>query len=234
MEHTGIKIDDKHTAKDWGLRMISMVIPMPETKTNYIDIPGADGSLDLTQSLIGDVPYNMREGVQFTFDASGGYEDWHAMTSEIANHLHGRKRKVIIDSDPGFFYEGRLQLDSQKSSEIINQIVITGTMDAYKYEVADSLGDWMWDDFNFETSIVREYNDLQVEGDLTVVIPGLRKHVIPIITASAAMTVSYQSKAYNLVIGANKIYDLALTEGENILTFTGSGAISIEYRGGSL
>ena len=46
MDHTGIKIDDKHTERDWGLRMISMVIPMPEPKTNYIDIPGADGSLD--------------------------------------------------------------------------------------------------------------------------------------------------------------------------------------------
>ena len=234
MEHTGIKIDDKHTAKDWGLRMISMVIPMPEPKTSYIDIPGADGSLDLTQSLTGDVPYNMREGVQYMFDASGGYEDWHTMTSEIANYLHGRKRKVIIDSDPGCYYVGRLQLDSQKSSEIMNQIMITGTMDAYKYEVADSLGDWLWDDFDFETGIIREYGNLQVVGELNVIIPGRRKHVIPVITASATMSVSYGAESYDLVAGINKIYDLTLGEGENILTFTGTGVVSIDYRGGSL
>lgn len=234
MEHTGIKIDDKHTARDWGLRMISMVIPMPEPKTNYIDIPGADGSLDLTQSLTGDVPYYMREGVQFTFDSSSGYEDWHAMSSEIANYLHGRKRKVIIDSDPGFYYDGRLQLDSQKSNEIMNLIVITGTMDAYKYEVADSLGDWLWDDFDFETGIIREYGNMQVAGELNVIIPGRRKHVIPVITASTVMTVSYQSKTYDLAAGVNKIYDLVLGEDENTLTFTGNGVVSIDYRGGSL
>ena len=116
----------------------------------------------------------------------------------------------------------------------MNQIVITGTMDAYKYEVADSLGDWLWDDFDFETGIIREYGNLQVTGELNVIIPGRRKHVIPVITASAAMTVSYQSKTYDLAAGINKIYDLALGEEENLLIFTGSGSVSIEYRGGSL
>ena len=93
MDHTGIKIDDKHTERDWGLRMISMVIPMPEPKTNYIDIPGADGSLDLTQSLTGNVPYNMREGVQFTFDASGAVSYTH-----LSPRKNSPRRVVFMQS----------------------------------------------------------------------------------------------------------------------------------------
>ena len=48
------------------------------------------------------------------------------------------------------------------------------------------------------------------------------------------MTVAYNGATYNLTEGINKLYDMILDEGENTLTFSGSGSVLIEYTGGSL
>ena len=73
-----------------------------------------------------------------------------------------------------------------------------------------------------------------VSGSTTVVIVGKHKKTYPTITASSAMTVAYNGATYNLTEGINKLYDMILDEGENTLTFSGSGSVLIEYTGGSL
>ena len=62
----------------------------------------------------------------------------------------------------------------------------------------------------------------------------MRKKTYPTITTTAAMSVTWEGKTYNLVEGVNKVYDLILNEGENILTFKGNGSVLIDYVGGSL
>ncbi len=42
--NTGVTLDDRiHTERDWGLRLLSIYIPMPGVKTQEVDIPGGDG-----------------------------------------------------------------------------------------------------------------------------------------------------------------------------------------------
>ena len=48
------------------------------------------------------------------------------------------------------------------------------------------------------------------------------------------MSVSYNGTTYNIIEGINKLYEMILDEGENTLTFNGSGSVLIEYTGGSL
>ena len=92
----------------------------------------------------------------------------------------------------------------------------------------------MWDTFNFEVGIIREYKNIRVENSYELLIPGLRKRIVPIIECSAPMRVSCNGKNYELKAGRNKVFDIWLGEGENILIFTGNGNVSVEYRGGSL
>lgn len=205
---------------------------MPETKTNQTDIPGADGVLDLTEAM-GPVRYKNRE-LQMVFDVLGTPDKWHNVTSMIANYLHGQRLKVILDTDPYYYYIGRLSLDSSKSNYLINQITISGDMDPYKYELQSSLEDWRWDSFNFRTGIIRNYKNLQVKGSRTVSIPGRRKPIVPTIIASTAMKVTFLGKQYSLQAGEQKVYGITITEGDNYLIFSGEGTVSIDYRGGIL
>ena len=96
----GITIGEKHTGRDWGLNLTGIILPMPEPKYNTISIPGFDGSLDLTE-FSGRVVYENREGVEFHFSVNDGSPGaWLARYSEIAGYLHGKRRKVILDTDP--------------------------------------------------------------------------------------------------------------------------------------
>jgi len=55
-----------------------------------------------------------------------------------------------------------------------------------------------------------------------------------VIECNTAMKVSFNDTEYSLLAGRNKVFNIWLTEGDNILTFKGTGVISIDYRGGSL
>lgn len=235
-----VEVDNikKHTWKDWNLKWCNVEISSPKAKTNYIDVPGADGQLDLSESLTGDIQYNNRT-ITLTFETDGDYIKWHVISSEIMNFLHGRKAKIILDTDPAFYYIGRLTLSSTKDDYIYGELTLTGDVDPYKYEVTSSLDNWIWDSFNFENGIIREYNNLVVNGSLNFTITGRRKVVYPTIIASSNMKVSCNYMGglgieHTLNKGKNVIYDMPIKQGDNILTFTGNGTVSIDYRGGSL
>ena len=227
-----VTIGERKTYDDWGLLLQSLVISMPEAKISQVDIPGADGMIDLTEAM-GSVKYNNRE-LQMIFDFQGDPAGWHSLTSKIADYLHGKRLKIILDSDPNYYYIGRLSLNSEKSNYLINRVTITGDMDPYKYELFSSLEDWLWDPFDLETGVIREYKDLVVDGSLTVEIPGTRKEILPTFTASAAMEVEWRGIRYDLPVGATKIYAISIPEGDHELIFYGNGVVSIDYRGGIL
>lgn len=57
----GVLINDEHTLRDWGAAITnSDVISMPEPNTTYLEIPGRNGRLDLSESLTGDVTFSNR------------------------------------------------------------------------------------------------------------------------------------------------------------------------------
>lgn len=230
----GASIGGLHTWKDLGLRWAGVTISAPEVKTNYIDIPGRNAPLDLSDALTGFPLYEART-ITLSFDArTHTFDDWERKYSELLNAFHGRRLTVILDTDPGFCYEGRATVSSKKEVLETDEFTISIRADPYKLERTSSVEPWLWDSFNFETGIVREYSARVVSGTLELVIPGLSMRAVPKITCSNVMKVSYLGKTYQLYAGDNRITDLCLGIGENVLIFTGSGTVSVDYRGGEL
>lgn len=229
----GVTFGDKHTSI-WKLKLRSVTLEFPDVKIYKHDIPGGNGALDVTDALTGgDTTYKERT-IQMTFDALGSYSDWHALVSGIAGYLHGRRLKIIMDTDPSFYYIGRLSVDTEKSNAVTHSVVITGTVDPYKYETTSSTEDWLWDTFNFEDGIIRDYRNIEVNGEYTLIILGRRKRVIPVFTCTAPLTLTYNNQSYDLPAGESKVTNIALGEGDHELTFSGHGIVTVEYRGASL
>lgn len=226
----GVTFGDKHSFDDFGIYLTSKTINPPEPQTNTISVPLRDGSIDLTESLTNDVKYNDRK-IDMTFSVVHPMEQWSDKVSEIENYLHGKRMKVVFDDDANFYYIGRLKVNEWSSQKSIGKLVIECVADPYKYDIQD---DWLWDPFDFENGYISESENIPVSGNTTIVIVGKRKKTYPTITASSAMTVAYNGATYNLTEGINKLYDMILDEGENTLTFSGSGSVLIEYTGGSL
>lgn len=231
----GVLIGGKHTLKDWGLDWTKITLGFPEAKTYEQDIPGADGVLDFTESMTaGDVKYKERP-LSLEFEAPDrDFFEWSMLLSEIANYIVGQRMRIILDNDPAFFYFGRLTVDAEKTDKDKSTITLSGSLDPYKYELYSSLEDWVWDTFNFETGVIREYKDLAVNGTYELSIFGLRKRIVPVIDCSVPMKVIYKGQQYALPAGKSKVFDIWLGAGDNLLTFVGNGVVSVDYRGGSL
>lgn len=231
----GARIGEKHTYRDWNLGWIGVTIDFPEAKTYLVDLPGGNGSIDLTTTLTGgDVKYKDRN-ISMEFNLRD--EDfiyWADVTTAIADYLHGQRLRIILDIDTTFYYYGRLMLDTEKTDKEESKIVLSGSVDPYKYELYSSLEKWRWDDLSFVNGIIREYKDLKVNGSLEVIIPGRRMPVVPIIECSTAMTVKYNGNTFSLPPGKSRAFDINTHEGNNHLIISGNGNISIDYRGGVL
>lgn len=231
----GARIGGKHTYRDWGLGWVGVTIDFPEAKIYLVDLPGGNGCIDLTTSLTGgDVKYKDRN-ISLEFNLRD--EDfiyWADITTSIADYLHGQRLKIILDIDTTFYYYGRLMLDTEKTDKAESKIVLSGTVDSYKYELYSSLERWRWNDLSFVNGIIREYKELVVNGSLEINIPGRRMPVIPVIECSAAMMVKYKGNTFSLPEGKSRVFDINTHEGDNVLTFTGNGTVSIDYRGGVL
>lgn len=234
MIHQSVSINGIDMLSTYGMALANRhCVQPPVPKTIYQDVPGADGSLDLSTAIAGRIIYERRV-ITLNFGCGYPMDKWPEVFSEILRNFHGREGKLIFDDDPMYYYAGRMTVSEYSRARTLGTFTISVNADPYKYELTASDEDWLWDSFSFEKGVIRDYKELEVNGSLSLNVPGTQRWVIPEITVAAAMTVSYGGKDYELKQGTNKIYDIVIKEGENMLMFTGTGTVTISYRGGIL
>lgn len=117
--------DGKHkinTADDLHLIAVAPpVIVMPKQKTKYLDVPGANGKLDLSELLTGGPIFENREG-SIEFYTARGYKRSSALVPMhefaswewfrvFARYIHGQRLKMVLETDLDHYYEGRFEVE---------------------------------------------------------------------------------------------------------------------------
>lgn len=231
-----INIGEKNTWDDWHIVPTSRpLIAAPAVKTSYISLPGGDGALDLTEVLAGRPTYERRTG-SWEFVVMNDYGDWAARYSNIMEYLQGKEFSIIFDDDPEYYYRGRLSVNEWRSEPYYSRIVIDYNVDPYKRNTDGFGTNWLWDPFNFETGIIQDYRKLIVQGTLSFnYINDSMIDSVPIINSSVnTMKMDFGGHRYNLNKGPNTFANVIFVPGENPISFTGNGIISIENIGGRL
>ena len=218
-----------YNMSDFGLKLLGMELGTPAVRKSTVTIPGRNGALDLTEAITG-FPLYDNATHKLTFDfRDGTYDERVSVSSDLRGKIHGRRLPVVIGND-SYYYDARVSVDSSKLNQQYSQVVVTLDAAPYKLARKTSLDDWEWDSFNFETDIIRDYKNIQVPGELVVI-----GDVMPtgcVFEASAAVTVMYDGKRYQLPKGRSTVPDILIMEGEHTMSFSGSGTVSVEYRGG--
>ena len=209
----GITFGDIHSCDDLNLVLSKVVIPPAVVKTNFVDIPGGDGSVDLTEAL-GEVRYKDRE-CSFTFTVFPS-DDFEEKKTEVSNLLNGRRCKIILDKDPDYYWDGRCSIDSYASDKKINKIVVKATVSPYKLNV------------NLTKIIVPAGNNV-----VRTLLNG-RKTVVPTITNTADATIIFGGNTYTINPGTHRILNIELVEGGNVVTVTSTGDVEFTYQEGDL
>lgn len=131
-----ITIGNKNTWTSWHLvpKERPYVAP-PDVKTEYVDLAGADGSLDFTGKLNG-IRYKNRTG-SWTFIAQPGYGNVQTRYSNIMNYLHGKRKRIILSDDPEYVYMARLMVTDWHSEKSWSEVTIKYIADPYKWLIAN-------------------------------------------------------------------------------------------------
>lgn len=229
----GTQFGDKHSTKDWDVYpSIRPEIGLPETNTNYVEIPYSNVTLDFTEVLTGFPTYRNRE-ITWKFLYIGKREDWSNKYSEIARDVHGKRLKIIMDEDPGHYYIGRCEMESWEADKLASTITIKATCEPFKYELKSSLEDWLWDPFDFDTDVAREYKDLEIDGTYELEIFTADMPESPEFIATGSITAEIYGNTYSLPEGHSTISGLTIARDTTII-FSGKGTVSVDYKGGHL
>ena len=110
------------------------VVAQPNPVYTYVDIPGADGSMDLTDYLVGRPTYSDRTGT-FEFYVANDYGNWASRRAEIAAFLNGKKMKVYLEDEPQYYYEGRFFFKGWSPGASHSKVTIEYRLKPYRYLV---------------------------------------------------------------------------------------------------
>lgn len=214
-------LNGKNTFTDWHLMPTSrLLINPPAVKTNYIDIPGANGIIDATEIMTGYPTYNNRSGSLEFYVLNGHsvlsnnrrdqkwstYGIWNNRYSDIMDYLHGRSMKLILDDDPEYYYRGRLSVNAWKSDKTFSKIALDYNLDPFKYEMFDSTENWLWDPFSFVDGIIRNrnYYSFTVGPDTEAHIITVPMRSMPVIPEFLVQCTSEVSSATPVELKINK------------------------------
>lgn len=230
MKYNSILINDVDMEDAFGLILYDKKISAPEPQVNYIEIPMRDGAIDLTESVSGSVRYRNRE-IALVFVLQ---DDVVNTISRVYQFCHGKKVKIVFGDDPNFYYEGRLTFNGVDDNKESAKLSASVYADPFKYDVEPSTIDWEWDTFDFDTGLINELGELEVNGELEVSIMCRRNLELPTFIASTAMTLEFEGVSYEIKQGEQKLYRVLFKEGLNTFKIIGNGTINIIYIGGSL
>lgn len=210
----GIKFGDYHSYNDFHLLLESKEIGSPEIKTNEVEVEGSSSVIDYTE-YFGEVKYGKRQ-LAFNFNTIVPQSQFMDLFSQIQNAIHGQKLKIVLDADSDYYYYGRIEVSAFTNDRNIGIISITCDCEPWKFKAK-------------ETVVTTT-----VSGTQTVNLGNSRKRVVPIVTSTASMTITYNGTTTSIGTGAYTIPTLELKEGNNAVTISGTGTITFSYREGGL
>lgn len=126
LNNNGDDLERLHTYSTFGMWLSERPdLGSPEPKLNLLEIPGADGIVDLTEINAGEVKFNNRI-ITLTFARMVEASQQEQFKSLVMNALHGRKfDQIILDEDPGWYYTGRVVVEFEELSSWKLKCVIT-------------------------------------------------------------------------------------------------------------
>lgn len=208
------KLGEFHSYNDLRIILTKTEISAPEVKTSYVEIQGADGSLDFTEAF-GRVNYKNRK-INLSFAYIGFLDDFPTKFSEIQNLLHGRKTEIIFDNDPEYYYKGRCSVDKWSIDKAMGTFNISIECEPYKYREHETVLQY---DINNSRRIL-----LANDGMITY----------PTFLSDSGMGIECDGIKCEIEANKETLTEILLYTGINELNVSGTGHLTIRYQEGSL
>lgn len=215
-----IKLGSKWSFDAWGLLLAAGWTLEPATpKTAFLEVPAADGTLDITEVLAGEPRFNNRM-LMFGLVLLQPEAEWETIRREVDNYCNGQRMKITLPHDQRHYLMGRIStgtLERQAGSALLPFSV---TCDPWRYK-------------NRTTTITLT---IPGAGEITGNLRNERRRVLPEITTDGAIDVTINEVTQSISAGTFKFTDFILEPGNNIVEVAGQEGttVTFEYQEASL
>lgn len=212
----GLKIGNFHSFDDFKLKMLSFEVSDPEVQEQLQEVPGRNGVLDLSESLTREPTYKNRAIVAEFDMEEADPETAKQKLKDIRNCIHGKYLKIIDDTEPEYYYEGRVKVSCKRKNYLF--YLVTVTVDAQPYKLKHE-----------KTTVIGK-----VDGEAVVVCQNERMSYVPTVTATGEIGITFGEHSFVAKDNTYIFPDMKFVEGDNILICTGTGTITFTYQEGAL
>ena len=201
---------------DYDMVQVGRELGSVEQKLYKVEIDGADGIIDLTDSLLGGAFFkNVAD--TYTYNLNGKFTDRERISRDIYNNIHGRHLYMIACDDITHYMRGRVTVKLNPKTGY-NELVITYTREPYRLKAP----------IEIEVDA-----DFYTDGGVSLSLVSGRKFVTPKFTTLKEHKVSFEGNTYiipdnsvNLIIpgivfsrGSNEL-NIVKTECRNSIPYT--------------
>lgn len=173
-QYHSITIGDKNTWDDWHLIPTSRPrFSPPEANIMLVDVPGANGSLNLSKVMTGYTTYKNRTGgfefivhpdfVGYDKNREAGVHYWHSWSEAyhtIMAYLHGEERHAILNDDPTYYYDCVWTVNEWNSGTKWSTITLNYSAQPFKKSVQNMKEPWLWDPFSFVDGYINDFQEI--------------------------------------------------------------------------
>lgn len=208
-------LDKFNTWYDWRLVLTGKDVTPPEPKTNYVEIDGMDGTLDLSESLTGEITYKDRTVSASFWTSEGSFKERASLLRKIVTTLHGKKIKIIEPDDPDHYFYGRVKVKSLNNTLPYATFTIEATCEPWRYSIDDTV------------------RTIEVNSQIVtnaVIHNNSVKTLSPVITVTGSVDITYNGVKTSLTAGSYKIFDIKLRQGVNVIGISGNGSATFTYK----
>jgi hypothetical protein len=214
----GMVLGDYDTANA-GWTLTGWSFEEPEVQTSYVEIPWrADGPLDASTVLTGGDPRYGSRTLAAVFECSEGTrDDRERIISRMVNQLHGRRKNITLPDDRSRYIVGRVKVRKVYSDLAHASVEIEAICEPWRYSKTETRLELLVTE-NARTEAVCNNG---------------RKVLVPELTVTgykANVHISTGDLAWTLTAGTYRLPDLRLPTGATLLTYSGSGQVTIKYQ----
>ena len=209
----GVTINSTDTLTTYGLFLCAdLVIGEPKLKENLVDIPGGNGSLNMSYSPQGMPVYHNRE-IKFSLAKRMTDADRATAIATLRNLWHGKEVSLTLPNDSTHYWHGIIAFGDESG---FNNGTIPVKMTAEPYKLKSSV-------------TTKTQN-----GAGTIALTNEGMPVVPTVTSTGSGTLAWDGHSVSIVSGEQVIPQLVLQAGTTSVTVTGAINVTFTYREGSL
>ena len=130
-----------NSVNDWDMRLLHCDEQKPAPKFERIDVPGANGSVDVSTALSGDIPFNDREVDLTFFKNCTDHNAAFALANTVASAIHGKQLQIQTPdsyTDGNTWYIGDVEVTQVAFDDRGCQVDVHAVCDPFRYSASGS------------------------------------------------------------------------------------------------